>query len=86
MDLVNTLTSECTNLALGIKNEECDLQTAVNTLLEFYERAYVKGYAHCQTDHRNSKKAAQHTLEKEFSEELGIIDDVMASPYDVDFQ
>jgi hypothetical protein len=86
MTLLKKLSSECTNLVLAIKNEECDVQTGVNTLLEFYERAYNRGYQNCQTDHRLSKEAAQRTLDREFAEELGIIDDVMAAPYDVDYQ
>jgi hypothetical protein len=86
MAILNTLASECTNLVLAIKNEECDVQTGVNTLLEFYAKGYNKGYQNCQTDHRLSKEAAQRTLDREFAEELGIIDDVMAAPYDVDYQ
>jgi hypothetical protein len=86
MTLLGEISSECTNIVLGIKNEECDVQTGVNTLLELCEKYYNKGYQAHQNDHRLSKEAAQRTLDREFAEELGIIDDVMAAPYDVDYQ
>ena len=86
MALLSNLESECTNLVLAIKNEECDVQTGVNTLLEFYERGYNGGYRDCRRDHRLSKQAAQRAFDKNFADELGIIDDVMAAPYDIDYQ
>jgi len=86
MAILNTLASECTNLVLAIKNDECDVQTGVNTLLEFYARGYNKAYQDCHNDHRKSKEAARRTFEASFAKELGIIDDVMAAPYDVDYQ
>ena len=86
MAILNKLSSECTNLVLAIKSDECDVQTGVNTLLEFYEGGYNKGHRDRQTIHRLSRIAAQRTLDREFANEMGIIDDVMATPYDVDYQ
>ena len=79
------LERECTNLVIKIKNTD-DLQAAVNAVVAIRIAEYKKGYQHGSGDICKMNKALRRAAEKDFQEELEVIDDVMSSPFDVEHQ
>lgn len=80
-----SIATEYEELAVKIKN--CpDIYPIVNLLKSRDARMYEKGYQACATDRRRSRQAAEKAMKRSLMEELEIIDDVIASPYEVDHQ
>ena len=80
-----SIANEYEELAVRLKNSP-DIYPIVNLLKARDERMYNKGYQACATDRRRSKEAAERARLRSLQEELEIIDDVIASPYEVDHQ
>jgi phage/plasmid-associated DNA primase len=82
---MNKLEKECTDFIIKVRNTE-DLQAAVNAEVAIRTKMYKKGYGDCSNDRRKISKALKHAAEKDFQEDLEVIDDVMSSPFDVEHQ
>lgn len=80
-----SIATEDEEMAVRIKN--CpDLYPIVNLIRRLKEDWYIKGYQARATDGRRSRQAAEKAMKRSLMEELEIIDDVIASPYEVDHQ
>ena len=79
------LERECTDFIMKVKNTD-DLQASVNAEMAIRAREYIRGYQHGSGDICKMNKALRRAAEKDFQEELEIIDDVMSSPFDVEHQ
>ena len=79
------LERECTDFIMKVKNTD-DLQASVNAEMAIRVREYIRGYQHGSGDICKMNKALRRAAEKDFQEELEIIDDVMSSPFDVEHQ
>lgn len=79
------LERECTDFIIKVKNTD-DLQAAVNAEMAIRTRAYERGYQDCANDRRKINGALRRAAEKDFQNELEVIDDVMSSPFDVEHQ
>ena len=79
------LERECTDFIMKVKNTD-DLQASVNAEMAIRVREYNKGYQDCASDRRKISHALHRAAEKDFQEDLEVIDDVMSSPFDVEHQ
>jgi hypothetical protein len=70
---------------MKVKNTD-DLQASVNAEMAIRVREYNKGYQGCASDRRKISHALHRAAEKDFQEDLEVIDDVMSSPFDVEHQ
>jgi hypothetical protein len=70
---------------MKVKNTD-DLQASVNAEMAIRVREYNKGYQDCVNDRRKISQALRRAAEKDFQEDLEVIDDVMSSPFDVEHQ
>ena len=82
---MNKLERECTDFIIKIRNTD-DIQAAVNAEMAIRTQKYEKGYQDCAEDRRKIHRALKRAAEKDFQEELEVIDDVMSSPFDVERQ
>lgn len=77
------LERECTDFIIRVKNAD-DLQAAINAEIAIRVSQYNKGYQDCVNDRRKMNMALRMTAERDFQEDLEVIDDVMSSPFDVE--
>ena len=82
---MTNLEKECTDFIIRVRNSD-DLQAAVNAEVAIRISQYNKGYQDGASDSRRMSKALKNAAERDFQEELEVIDDVMSSPFDVEHQ